>query len=259
MTAAPYDTLESALNLGRVRMGDAIASLGGDVLTDLQPFTNTMVNSAWRKLQAYLANLGYSRMKKPVVLYGLTAVTSYDPASWTALTWSSFFNGSGYDIPPTSPVLPQDFILPLKIWERQNGSNAQFIPMEQCVEALPDARKGPFNSYWYWENDTLYMPGSIYSMDLRLEYAAYLSDFAANVDGTVIGAQPVPIMRAQDALANYFCAEAALGRNDVDADPFTLKGDQAARMIFNREVAMKQRRPVSRRSFSSHRASYGIF
>lgn len=241
-------------------MNDAIQSIEGDVLTDTQPFTQTMVIGAWRKLQAYLANLGYSRMKKPLVLTGIPAVTSFDPASWTALTWSNYFNGSGYLTPPAAPVLPQDWILPLKVWERQSGSNAQFgDPMEQCVESLPAARKGPYNSFWYWENDTLYMPGSIYAMDLRFEYAAYLSDFAANEDGSVIGAQPVPIMRALDSLAYYFCAEAALGRDDVDAEPFNLKGDQAARMIFNREVSMKQRRPVSRRCYSSHRVSYGVF
>jgi hypothetical protein len=241
-------------------MNDAIQSIGGDVLTDTQPFTQTMVTLAWRKFQAYLANLGCARFKKPLVLYGFPPVASYDPASWTALTWSNFFDGVSYWVPPFASVLPQDFILPLKMWERQTGTQSQFdrAPMTQAVEALPDCRKGPFNGYWYWENDTLYMPGSIYPMDLRFEYAAYLADFAANPDGSVIGAQPVPIMRSLDALSYYFCAEAALGRDDVDAEPFNQKGDQAARMIFNREVTMKQRRPVSRRCFSGRRA-YGVY
>ena len=35
--AAPLDTLEAAANLARVRLNDAIASLGGDVFTDDQP------------------------------------------------------------------------------------------------------------------------------------------------------------------------------------------------------------------------------
>jgi hypothetical protein len=256
---APYDTLESVLQAGRVRMNDAIQSLGGDILTDTQPFTQTMVTLAWRKFQAYLANLGCVRFKKPLVLTGFPPVASIDPASWTALTWSSFFDGMSYWVPPFASVLPQDMIMPLKMWERQSGSAAQFVPMEQAVEALPDCRKGPYNSCWYYENDTLYMPGSIYSMDLRFEYAAYLADFAVNPDGSVIGAQPVPIMRSLDALSYYFCAEAALGRDDVDAEPFNQKGDQAARMIFNREVAMKQRRPVSRRCFSGNRSSYGVW
>jgi len=248
------------MNLGRVRMGDAIESVGGDILTDEQPFSQTMVIAAWRNFQEYLANMGSCRFKKPLLLTALPVVANLDPASWTALTWSNFFDGQSYWTPPQSPVLPQDMILPLKIWERQTGTASQFdaAPMTQAAEQLPFARKGPYNAFWYWENDTLYMPGSLYSMDLRMEYAAYLPDFAANQDGTVIGAQPVPVMRALNPLAWYFCAEAAEGRDDVDKDSFIAKAEKACRNLFNREVAMKQRRPVSRRSFSGRR-SYGVF
>jgi hypothetical protein len=257
---APYDQLEQVLQLGRVRLNDAIQSINGDILTDQQPFTATMVTGAWRAFQEYLANMGSVRFKKPLVLFGFPPVASTDPASWTALTWSNFFDGVSYWVPPFASVLPQDMILPLKMWERQTGTQSQFdcAPMEQAVESLPDCRKGPFNGYWYWENDTLYMPGSIYSMDLRFEYAAYLADFATNLDGTVIGAQPVPVMRALNPLAWYFCAEAAEGRDDVDKDSFILKAERACRNNFNREVAMKQRRPVSRRCFSGRR-SYGVW
>jgi len=240
-------------------MGDAIASLGGDILTDQQNFTNTMVQGAWRAFQEYLANMGSVRFKKPLVLTGFPVVASYDPASWTSLTWSQFFDGVSAWVPPFASILPQDMICPLKMWERQTRSNAQFVPMEQSVESLPDCRKGPYNTFWYWENDTLYMPGSIYSMDLKFEYAAYLPDFAANPDGSVIGNQPVPVMRALNPLAWYFCAEAAEGRDDMDKDVFIAKAEKACRNLFNREVAMKQRRPVSRRGFSSHRQSYGVW
>lgn len=256
----PYDQLEQVLNLGRVRMNDSIASVGGDILTDQQPFTAVMAQGAWRAFQEYLANMGSVRFKKPLAMTGFPPVANFDPASWTTLTWQAYFDGQSAWVPPFAPVLPQDMILPLKLWERQTGTNSQFScnPMEQCVESLPDCRKGPFNAYWYWENDTLYMPGSIYSMDLRMEYAAYLADFAVNTDGTVIGAQPVPVMRALNPLAWYFCAEAAEGRDDVDKDSFVAKAEKACRSLFNREVAMKQRRPVSRRCFSGRSDSnYG--
>jgi hypothetical protein len=258
---APYDQLETVLNLGRVRMNDAIQSIGGDILTDSQPFTATMVTGAWRAFQEYLANMGSVRFKKPLILYAFPVVATTDPAAWTSLTWTSFFDGVSNWVPPQCSVLPQDFICPLKMWERQTGTQSQFdlSPMEQAVEQLPDARKGAFNGYWYWENDTLYMPGSLYSMDLRFEYAAYLADFAVNSDGSVIGNQPVPIMRALNPLAWYFCAEAAEGRDDVDKDAFVAKAEKACRSLFNREVGMKQRRAISRRGFSGRRQNYGIW
>lgn len=254
---APYDVLDSILNVGRVRMNDAIASIGGDILTDSQPFTQVMANIAWRRLQSFLANLGYSRLKKPLVLTGLPVVGNYDPASQTYLNWSLFFDGTSYYAPPATPVLPQDWILPLRMWERVTGSGAPFVPMEMAVDALPDVRKTAYNQYWLWENDTLFMPGSIYSMDLRAEYAAFLADFET-VGDVPWYEQPVPIMRCMDALAWYFCAEAAGPRNDLDAEGFIAKAEKAASLIFNKEVSMKQRRPVSRRCYAGgQNSSYG--
>jgi hypothetical protein len=254
---APYDQLESVLQLGRTRMNDAIASINGDILTDSQPFTYTMIVAAWREFQAYLANLGYSRFKKPLLLTAFPPVANFDPASWTTLNWSGYFDGEALWVPPAVGVLPADWILPLRIWERQTGSNSQFdlAPMEMAVDVLPDCRKGPWNRYWLWENDTLYMPGSLYSMDFRFEYAAYLPDFLADPDGVVLPNQAVPVMRARNPLAWYFCAEAAEGRDDVDKATFIANAEKDCRFIFNREVAMKQRRPVSRKCYSSHRSS----
>lgn len=246
---APYETLNTILNEGRVRMNDAIASIGGDILQNTQPFTQAMANSAWRRLQSFLANLGYARLKKPLVAYGYPVVQSQDPASQCQLTWTYYFDGVNFWLPPNVTVLPQDFILPLKVWERVTGQNSSFIPMEMAQDALPDCRKIGRNIWWLWENDTLYMPGSLYSMDFRFEYAAFLPDFVT-VGTTQWYDQQVPIMRCFDALAWYFCAEAAGPRDDMSADPFIAKAESAARLIFNQEVAMKQRRPATRRCFN---------
>ena len=253
--SSPYDTVDSVLNVGRVRMNDAIVSIGGDILTDGQPFTQVMANMAWRRLQSFLANLGYSRFKKPLVMEGFPVVGNMDPASQTWLNWSEFFDGTSYYVPPNTPVLPQDLILPLRLWERITGTNSPFVKMEMSVDALPDFRKTAYNRMWLWENDTIYMPGSLYSMDIRIEYASFLPDF------TTIGdvqwyQQPVPIMRCMDALAWYFCAEAAGPRDDMAAEPFIAKAENAARLNFNREVSQKQRRQVSRRSYAGRNSTY---
>jgi hypothetical protein len=255
---APYDTVNSVLNIARVRMNDAIQSIGGDVLTNTQPFTQEMTNSAWRVLQSYLANLGYSRFKKPLVLPAFPIVADFDPAANTQLTWTFFFDGANYWYPPSVTLFPSDLIIPLRCWERMTGTNSRFLEMEQCTDRLPDVRKIGFNRYFLWENDTLYMPGSVFSMDLRFEYAAYLPDFF-NIGEEGEPAfvpwfqQQVPIMRCKNALAYYICAEAAGPRNDMDADPFIQKAQNEARLLLNVEVSQRQRHPVQRRPYSGHR------
>jgi hypothetical protein len=250
-TVAPYDSLESCLNLTRVRVNDAIANIGGDILTDTQPFTSVMVNAGWRKLQAFLANLGYSRLKQTFIAYALPAVASTDPASQTLWSWTQFFDGVAYWAPPTVTTLPQDFILPLRLWERQTGSNQIFSPLRMAPDGLPQGYKIPWNRWFEWREDALYMPGSSTSMDLRVEYAAYLGDFTTT-NGTLDSpsAQVVPIMRAQSALANYIAAECAAPRDDMDAGKFVTDAESDARMIFNTEVKLKQRTPVQRKAYA---------
>ena len=42
----PFDTVDTALNMARTRLNDAIASLSGDVLTNDQPFTTQIFQGA---------------------------------------------------------------------------------------------------------------------------------------------------------------------------------------------------------------------
>ena len=62
--SAPFDTVDSVLNLVRSKMLDTIGSLAGDILTDAQPFMQEYTNAGWRELQFFLATLGYSAFKK---------------------------------------------------------------------------------------------------------------------------------------------------------------------------------------------------
>src|SRR5271170_4027567 len=118
---APYPFLETSLNLARTRLNDAIATLGGDILTDTQPFTGAMTNAAYRNLQAFLSNLGYSRYKKWFNGYAYPPTAALDPSVMNFLSWTQFFDGVGYYSVPDVDVLPQDFIAPLRVGERRNN------------------------------------------------------------------------------------------------------------------------------------------
>lgn len=250
VAVAPYDTVNTVLNTARVRLNDAIASLGGDVLTNAQPYTQQFANTAWRRMQDFLANLGYARLTQEVILTGLPPTESADPASQVWLNWSQYFDGVNYFAPPNTPVLPLDLILPLKVWERWTGQNAVFTPMEMWIDGIPTWTKQNRNLVWEWREDALYMPGSLNTMDLRIRYAAYLPDFIT------VGAvnwydQPVPIVRCLDALANYICYEVSNSRGDQVATTFRADAEAAAKRLFNREVSQRQRVNIRRRGRSA--------
>ena len=250
LPAAPYDLVESVLNLARVRINDAMASIGGDILTDVQPFTQVMYNAAWRKFQAFLTQLGHSRFKQSVVLLGFPVLANPDPAMQVSLSWSGCFDGTSYYI---SPALPPDLILPLKIWERVSGMSMAFHhhPMEQALDGLPSCQVAqPFNGCFEWREDTIWMPGASQPLDFKIEYAAFLPD--AVTTGTVSwNQQAVPVMRALSPLANYLAAEVAAPRADLDSGTFLQQAEDETRQIYNLEARQKQRTTTSRRGHSS--------
>lgn len=212
MPAPPYDTLEAVLNLARVRLNDAIAAAGGDVFTDAQPFTQTIANQAWRKLQKFLADLGYVRITQEAVVTNIPIVTNLDPAAVMSLSWAGGFDGTN---PITSPTLPPDLIQPMKIWERWTGVAASFCdpPMICMLDGLPSVPKNSLNLYWEWREDGLYFPGSLQAEDFRIRYKAYLPDFntLANVAITAASnANPVTLT--------------AVGHGLMDGETVTITG-----------------------------------
>jgi len=258
--APPYDTVESVLNVARTRLNDAIASLGGDILTDTQPFTGAMFNSAYRKLQAYLSNLGYSTYKRKFWAYAFPVVASTDPSSECIWNWQYYYDGAAYWAPPLVGVCPQDMIAPLVMKERQTGTNQPFQPMRSAPDGLPEGYKRPWNGWFEWKNNSIYLPGSTYSMDFEVEYAAFDADFQVNGSNQIINPTTtyVPIVRSQSALANYLCAEVALGRDDVDMNAFVQAAqDDAKLMMNNSDVKLKQRHPVQRQAYAGRQRGLG--
>jgi hypothetical protein len=237
MPTAPYDVIETVLNAARVRLNDAIQALGGDILTDAQPFTLPFVNNAWRVMQNMLASLGVQRLKRQTVLMNAPPVAGADPINNVTIDWAGANDGV---TPFFLPVLPQDLIFPLKLWERQTGTTDPFIEMDQLDNGLPTVRKQQWNLSWEWKDDNLVLQGAVVATDIRVRYLAYLPDFTSLTAGGPPPAglgpnQPVLIMRCVDAFANYLCAEVAASRGDLDAKAFEAAGDKACMILAGRD------------------------
>lgn len=247
VTNPPYDTVESALQLARTRLNDAMLSINGEILTDTAPFTQTIVNGAWRRLQQYLSNLGFTMMTNEVILFGVPTVNQAvnDPALQVWVNWSQYFDGVNYF---NAPVVPQDFIQPLRLWERWSGFNSPFMEMRQQLDGLPACPKTQFNRIWEWRDNAIYMPGAQMVTDLRIRYLRYLPDFI-DQGSTPWYQQSMSIMGCRDAMADYICYEMAKPRGDLNADDFLKRAEAEANLIFNREIQLKERVNIRRRPY----------
>jgi hypothetical protein len=219
---APYDTLETVLNLARVRVNDAIASLGGQTLKDMSPFTLPLTNAAWRRLQDALRNFGFGRLKQETIFTAIPAVSGgADTGSQVSINWS------------TSPALPNDMTSPLKLWERVSGTNADYTPMDQALNGLPAIPKQSLNKLWEWREETIFIPGATSITDIRLRYLAYLADFTAT-------SNPVPIVDCLSAFAWLIASEFSGPRGDVDVKYFDEMAAEGVEQIWNRDPAQSR-------------------
>lgn len=256
-TTAVLDTANTILNSVRHRLNDALPSLyptGGKVLDNTSAFTQQCFNDGYRKFQEQLANLGYTALVREVVIEAVPAVTNTDPASQTYMDWFTYYDGSNYS---TTPVLPDDLVHPLKVWERWTGQNAPFPvdPMEYWLDGMPTGQKGNYNGVWEWRENAIYMPGSLMDMDWRIRYVRYLPDIV-DVGSARWYNQTIPIPRCLEPLSLLICAEFAGARtpaNDQEAamqsgavKNFSERGEGATKLIFNRDVKVKERVTASR-------------
>ena len=265
MATAPYDVIQTVLNSSRVKLNDAIQALAGEVLTDNAVFTTQFVNNAWRRLQRGLAARGYLTLEDQAIILAVPAAGSADPGQESWINWAGCFDGVTAF---AAPVLPQNFISPLRLWGRQNGTTDSFEDMDMVLRGLPSVPKKDWNELWEWRENAIYMPGSLMDMDWRIRYVRYLPDIV-DVGSVRWYNQTIPIPRCLEPLSLLICAEFAGARtpaNDQEAamqsgavKNFSDKGEGATKLIFNRDVKTKERVTASRQPRSGRGGGRGMW
>jgi hypothetical protein len=265
MTPAVLDTVNSVLNATRVRLNDALPALEattGNLLDKTNPFSQQATNNAWRRLNGYLANRGFTALKQEVIVSEFPVVVATDPAIPCWIDWNGHNDGV---TTRTTKVLPSDLLIPYKIWERPYGRGATFPidPMELFIDGLPGLPKQTYNGGWEWRANRIYIPGALQKIDFRILYGRYLGDFV-DTEVPPLPAPPglpptltqwfeqlIPIPDCRNALSLSICAELALSHDQLgDPQAWMDKADAAADLLVNREVSMKQRGTFRKRSRS---------
>ena len=201
------------------------------------------MNAGYRKVQRALANMGSDIFTQDDTLLVVAAVpiNLQDPSYQTSITDAT--------APPNQ--LPTNLLVPIKLWERVNGSADDFVEMVDLTDhgGLPSQPQGPALEYWEWRADGLYFIGATQDTQIRLRFKGSLPDLS---DAT----SPVLIRGSQEAIAYFTAAAAGTSRGAAFAKAWDDAGVDALEDLISRETRQKQNTPHRRRPYS-WRAGYG--
>ncbi len=233
--SSAYNTAGQITALVRALLNDA----AGNLFTDgvLIPY----LNAAYRKAQRALANVGSGVFLVDNVMVVVPAVAAVDSSVQVSIT----------DATPPPNQLPTDLLVPAKLWERANGSTDDFVEMVDLTDhgGLPSQPQGQQLQFWEWRADGLYFLGATQDTQVRIRYWKAFPDL---VDAT----SPVLIRNAQEPLAYFAAAMAALARGSPLAARWDAAGADALEDLVSR-VARREQQSVRRRKPYSWRLGYG--
>jgi hypothetical protein len=235
--SSAYNTAGQITALVRSLLNDAQGNLFTDAV--LLPY----VNSAYRKVQRALGNAGAGGFLSDDVLLVVPAVTAPDSSLQVSITDAT--------APPNQ--LPTDLLVPLKLWERPNGSTDDFVAMVDLTRhgGLPSRPQDLTLSVWEWRADGIYFVGATQDTQIRLRYLKAYPDLT---DAT----SPVLVRNAQEAIAYATAALAGWARGSPLSEKWDDAASDALEDLVSAAVRREQQSSHRRRPFSS-RAGYTPF
>src|SRR6185437_9667992 len=246
LATSAYVTCEQVLNRLRMILNDSEVP-GGDVLTDTAPFTFDVLNGAYERVQMELAQVGMETYTGEAWLIGLPAMPISDPEGRLIVDDSGtniiYPNGTG-NVFAQTPQLPTDLILPLKLWERQNGTN-NFTgpPMKQPNDGLLNMIQQTFLVDWEWKADGLRFRGALQVQDVKFKYEKHLPLLVAVTD-------PVPIRGVTNAAAYWGAKIFCESRGGMVAPQFKATADEEIMLLRMVSARRRQRKQVRRQPYS---------
>lgn len=207
-----YPTIETVLNLVRSLVLDDMAgatnTVGeGQIYVDNMAVSVTLsnfFNSCLRELCRDLrTSNGPMLIVDNYILEGLTPINgpnglaAPDAARQCSVGFTGYFDG--FQMTPANR-LPVNMLMPEQVWERLNGSNAEFRPMTQAVRGLSPTWQGERFAEFEWRGDAIWLHGALTTRDIRIRYQSRL--FNLYEKGTVLNATYIPIIDCEEALAD---------------------------------------------------------
>jgi hypothetical protein len=259
---ATYPLLSDIMLLARTLVLDTKAGATntpgeGQILTNNAPFTIPMINSSIRKLYRALGNSGVATLiQDNIIISGLTPVNGPlglaipDPSVQVSITYAGYFDGTSTN---TSLKLSANVLSVVRMWERQTGSNNDFVPMYPAKFGLPSRNQTMVLGDWEYRQDGIYMLGSLNTMDVRYRAIIQLPAQVSG-DGTDFASISVPILDCTDAIA-YDLAAVYRGARAQGGDLELAKDYANTAQVQTRALALRQIR--SQQAIDYRSPAYG--
>lgn len=270
-TSEFYPTLEKVMNLVRATMNDSFAGATntpgeGQIITDnsiISPFTLPILNSAIREIYRKLRISGVPTLiQDNYILLSLNVVDGPlgegvpDPAIQVRLGFDGYDDGSG--TVDASQTLPDDLIMPLRMWERESNTNNSFHPMKEAADGLAGRLQVQILGDWEWRADNIYMNGSTMTRDIRIRYLQHMPEFFnPNMDFSTV---QIPVFDCDDAVA--LCVVKKLlptfGASELAATQINQQCADAIEDLRNEQIKRMQRVNYRRRAYSDENGNSGF-
>lgn len=247
--SSAFSIVESVLNKARAILNDAEVP-GGDVLTDSYAGLFPLCNTAYDNVQKRLAAAGVETFIGYAWLISVPAVSGNDPETrvtirddGTSIVNPNGIGGSNF----ASPVIPTDLIAPLKLWERQNGTTNEVVPMKQPNDGLSRIVPQNFLLDWEWASyqtmTCIILRGALQAQDIKCKYERRVAILASVND-------PVPIRGVDNAAAYEIAKVFAAGRGSTLAASFAAEGDNEILQLEMISARRAQRKRTRRQPYS---------
>jgi len=249
--SSAYVSLETVTQAIRAIANDMIFSQAGEILTDSANFMLPLLNDALEWFQNEVNNHGVSTFTKETIVTPLTATqVPTDPGTQVNISDSGYFDGVQLNTQPQQFV-PPDLLVPLFLWERQTGSTEDWVEMVERPDGLPSVLPGDRFRIWEWRQDSLFMPGAVQENDIRLRYTGSLAQFVS-VNDTLY------FRGATGAIAYYMVSTYLASKNPQASTQAESRATQRLNQIATRSARMKQREPITRRSYGNPTGGYSF-
>lgn len=201
---------------------DEAASLLND--TSKQLYTNAVqlpyLKSAWNKLQLKLQENGIPVMREESAVIDVAATS-------------------------TTISLPSDFLQPIKVEERPDGSSDLYEDVSE-VDDIPEMDPVDEVRYWTWREETMQINPPSTAREVKLTYWKSLNPVTGDSSN-------LNVLNSTEYLANKTAALCArfIGENPVRADALEIEAAIALNALVNIEVKKLQSIAVRPKSYGS--------
>lgn len=235
--SSSYPQLSQITSLVRSLLNDVPGNVFSDAV--LAPYAQM----AYRRVNKAIGNISGASFIKDNALLIVAAVNPADASVQVSVTDTT--------APPNQ--LPVDLLIPLKLWERRNGSTDSFQEMTDLTDegGLPSQPQAQNLIFWEWRGDGLYFIGATQDTQIRIRYQATSPD--------ITDASSVVLLRdGQNAIALLTAALAGLARGSPLAAVMKEQGEDALEAMKDAVVHQMQYQVRRRRPYSSRDRTYPL-